>query len=88
MAAQEKVLELKHQLAALDAGQTGGTGEAILLAQQIAGIEKLKADPVEEARGVAATFSDDGLKKMLEQLPKLQEQEAKVKTNSGTASPT
>jgi ankyrin repeat protein/tetratricopeptide (TPR) repeat protein len=90
MAAAEKVLELKHQLAALDASQpvsgVGGgsslSAEAGVLAQQIEGIEKLKADPEEEARGVAAIFPDEGLRKMLENLPRLQEQLATLKTNS------
>ena len=58
-------------------------GEAATLARQIAGIEKLKADPEEEARGVAAIFPDDGLKKMLENFQKLYEQAANTKTNPG-----
>ena len=57
------------------------TAEALSLATQISGIEKLKADPEEQARAVLAIFPDDNLKDMLLNLPKLQDQVARVKAN-------
>jgi ankyrin repeat protein len=86
---KRQLLELKRQLAALESGQpvsvlSGGgvvSTEAGSLAQQIAGIEKLKSDPEEQARAVLAIFPDEGLQRMLLNLPGLREQETKLKAN-------
>jgi ankyrin repeat protein len=64
-------------------GNGDASTEASVLAGQISAIEQMKDNPVEQARGVLAMFPDDGLKKMLENLPRLQEQEAKIKASPG-----
>ena len=60
---------------------TAVSPEAAALAAQISGIEKLKSDPEEEARAVLAFCPDETLKMMLLNLPKLQEQAARLKAN-------
>ena len=55
--------------------------ESRILETQIAGIQKLQADPEEQAREVLAIFPDDTLKSMLLQLPKLQDQLARLQAN-------
>jgi uncharacterized protein len=55
--------------------------EIRILEAQIAGIEKLKSEPEEQARAVQAIFPDDDLKAMLEILPGLQEQMTRFKAN-------
>ena len=48
--------------------------ESDRLAAQLAGIERLKNDPEKQAQAVLAFFPDDGLKRMLLNLAKLQQQ--------------
>lgn len=47
--------------------------EADRLAAQLAGIERLKDDPEKQAQAVLAFFPDDGLKRMLPRLTRLQQ---------------
>jgi tetratricopeptide (TPR) repeat protein len=56
------------------------SAEARSLAAQISGIERLNSVQ-EQGLAVQAIFPDETLKKMLLQLPKLQEQETMLKTN-------
>jgi ankyrin repeat protein len=58
------------------------SSEAEHLAAQLAAIDRLKEDPAKQARAVFAIFPDDDLKKMLFQLPRLQEQDAWLKANT------
>jgi ankyrin repeat protein len=62
-------------------GEVPVSAEATALATQISGIEKLAADPEEQARAVLAIFPDDELKKMLLYLPTIKEQKAKLEAN-------
>lgn len=57
------------------------SAEARLLEAQLSGIEKLNADPEEQSRVVLAIFPDDELRNMLSNLPKLQDQVARLKAN-------
>ncbi len=59
----------------------GVSPEAHLLEGQISAIESMKSEPELQARGVLATFPDETLKKMLVNLPRLQDQEARLKAN-------
>jgi ankyrin repeat protein/tetratricopeptide (TPR) repeat protein len=63
-------------LAANPAGSpaTATSVEAAQLAAQLASIEGLKDDPEKQGQAVQAFFPDDGLLKMLRQVPKLKEQ--------------
>lgn len=62
-------------------GAVKTTLETRLLAAQLAGIERLKGDPEKQAQAVLAFFPDDGLKRMLLHLPRLQQQAAWFTTN-------
>lgn len=62
-------------------GSIPASAEASVLATQISGIEKLKADPEEQARAVLAIFPDDVLKQMLLNLPRVQAQAARMEAN-------
>lgn len=67
------------------AGPAAGAGkttfEARLLAIQLARIEQLKGDPEQQAHAVLALSPDEGLRRMLQHLPKLREQAAFARTN-------
>ncbi len=54
--------------------QAGASGEAAQLAVRLASIERLKDDPEKQARAVLAFFPDEGLRKMLLNVPKLRDQ--------------
>lgn len=58
--------------------------EAETLAAELAAIEKLKSDPAQQARATLALYPDQALQRMLLQLPKLQEQEAKLTAKPDT----
>jgi ankyrin repeat protein len=60
---------------AQSANASAGAGdEAARLAAQLASMERLKDDPEKQARAVLAFFPDDGLMKMLLNVPKLRDQ--------------
>lgn len=60
---------------AVAAARSDSAEEADRLAAQLAGIERLKDDPEKQAQAVLAFFPDEGLKRMLLTLAKLQTQE-------------
>ena len=82
---QQKLLELKRQMAALETGEPVATGptaatlgnaaaEAQLLAAELARMDQLKNDPARRALSALAMYPDDDLSKMLRHLPELQGQ--------------
>ncbi len=66
------------------AARSDSAEEADRLSAQIAGIERLKDDPEKQAQAVLAFFPDDGLKRMLLNLPALEQQAALYQANPDT----
>lgn len=66
------------------AARSDSAEEADRLATQLAGIERLKDDPEKQAQAVLAFFPDDGLKRMLLNLPTLEQQAALYQADPDT----